>query len=45
MLSSSNKITKSYVKQVSTKKSFAREVQEKLKKMKPTQKKIIKSIY
>ena len=45
MLRSSSKITKSYVKEVSTKKSFAREVQEKLKKIKPIQKKIIKSIY
>ena len=44
MLKSSSKMTKSYVKEISTKKSFARSVQEKLKKMKPTQKKRIKLI-
>ena len=39
MLSSSNKITKSYVKEVSTNKSYARTVQEILKKMKSTENK------
>lgn len=39
MLSSSNKITKSYVKEVSKNKSYARTVQEILKKMKSTENK------